>query len=286
MPYAVANRALPRGHHAEYLPELAALGYEGVEVVAAATWDDCWHGPSAGEVACYARQLRRSGLQPLGVRVSLDDHPGLSLLGDEDERKRTEAYLAHLSAVCRDLGGRTLVVSEGRFRGELPLRRAWSRCQEFFTRLLPRIEAHGTVVCLAQQVRAGGDFCLTATECRVLADVLEHPSFGLQINAAALLESKEADKHSVFASLYGRLDLFVANEPELAPLGQPGCIDHAALRRHLSAGGYRGWICLDQESGSFEQLRLSTHGLRSYYGRADNESLRRGRQFRFHVTSC
>lgn len=272
MRLALCNASLPAGAHGAWLPRLGEMGLQGLEVVPAATWDETWYGLSAGQVSRYGRQVRQAGLEVLGLQLSLAEHPGLGWFGDEQSSKETLAYLTHLSSVCRDLGGRTLVIGEGRWREGLDLPRAWRRSLAFFQDLCQRIEAHGTVVCLAPLGPLEGDFCNGAMDCRILADAVDHPALGLQLNARALVESGEMGRHSVFASHYGRLELFVADEPGLLPLGSSQRVDHSAMRRHLSAGGYRGWVCLSQRP-TWGGLDDSVALLSRYYLRQDNLSL-------------
>lgn len=272
MRLALSNASLPPGEHPAWLPRLAASGMAGLKIVPRATWPDTWYGLGAGAVEGYARQVRRAGLAVIGLQVALDDHPGLGWFGDEHASKETLAYLAHLSAVCRDLGGRTLVVADGRWRQGMPMRKAWDASLAFLQALLARIERHGTILCLAPLGPRAGDFCNTANDCRILADALDHPAFGLQLNASALAESGEMGRHAVFASHYGRLELFVADEPDGLPLGCSGQVDHAALRRHLAAGGYRDWVCMTQRPcrGGLER---SIRFFSEHYLRLDNLSL-------------
>jgi len=272
MRLALCNAALPTGTHEEWLPRLGKMGIEGLELVPSATWPQTWYGLTAGQISRYARQVRCAGLEILGLHVPLSEHPGMGWFGSEQASKETLAYLVHMSSICRDLGGRTLVLGEGRWREGLEMRQAWRASLTFFQELCRRIEGHGTVVCLAPLSPMEGDFCNSAMDCRILADAVDHPSFGLQLNARALTENGDMGRHAIFASHYGRLELFVADEPSLLPLGSSQRVDHSAMRRHLSAGGYRGWVCLSQPS-SWGALKCSVSQLAACYLRQDNLSL-------------
>lgn len=272
MRLALNNAALPAAGEA-WLARLPGLGIAGVEIAPRATWRDPWYGLAAGAVEGYGRRLRRHGLACVGLRLDLDEEPGLGWLGEARAAKLALAHLAHLSAICRDLGGHTLVVAGPRWRHGLPVSRAWQRSRSFFLELLGRIEAHGTVLCLAPVGPGQGDFCNSANDCRILADAIEHPAFGLELSASALYENGEMGRHAVFAAHYGRLELFVADEPGGAPLGSGAAVDHAAMRRHLSAGGYRDWVCLAQARAGDAQLLASIAFLADRYRRRDNLSL-------------
>ncbi len=275
MQLALSNAALPAADHRQWLPRLRDLGIGGLEVAPAATWPDL--ASAGGAVREYGQAVQRAGLPVIGLRTALGEQRGLGWLADAAAAQRSQAHLACLAAICRDLGGQTLTLTDGRWRHGLSVKQAWPRTVDFFQRLLERIADYGVVVCLAPLAPAHGDFCTTATDCRILADAIDHPGFGLQINAAALAESGEVGRHAVFASHYGRLEMFVADEPGQALLASSGRVDHAAMRRHLAAGGYRGWVCLNQQADA-EQLERALHNFRTLYLRQDNLSMMLHRQ--------
>lgn len=275
MKLAAANLALPAADQLAWLPRLAELGIAGLEIVPDHAWTDTWHGLDAAAVERYRRAAARAGLAVVGLSGLFDGRPELDLLAEDASAKWAEAQLVHLSAVCRDLGGRTLTLGVGRRRGGLAKPRAWTRLAAAVERVLARIEDHGTVLCLAPMAPAAGEFCHTAQECRMLANAIDHPALGLQLNAHALMANGESG-HAVFAAIYGRLDLFVADEPGLAPLGASGLIDHPALRRHLAASRYDGWLVIEQAAGAAPLATLAA-ALELYdrvYQRPDNLSLR------------
>lgn len=269
---ALDNASLPVGEHAGWLPRLPGLGIGALQLSATHTWADTWHGPRASEAAHTARQLRQAGLRCLGVRVTLDDHPGLGWFADDTARKHTLAYLLQMSAVCRDLGGASLLIGSGRWRRGLAMPQAWRRSVDFLLLLLERMQTHGVLCCLAPLSPQEGDFANLATDCRILADAVDHPALGLAIRSAALADNQEMGRHAVFAAHYGRLELFIADEPGLAPLDHSGQVDHAAMRRHLAAGGYRGWVCLHQRPDA-NTLLPALEQLGRYYLRQDNLTL-------------
>ncbi|MGL1465814.1 hypothetical protein ACSTI9_00385, partial [Vibrio parahaemolyticus] len=68
---------------------------------------------------------------------------------------------------------------------------AWLVCRDLLEAVLPRIEGHSTVLCLAPLGQGNGDFALTANDCRVLADAIDHPALGLQLNSAAQVANND-----------------------------------------------------------------------------------------------
>ena len=273
MKFAVSNRTLPAGGHDHLLPYLRPMGVGGLDIVPSQIWATL----SREEVSPYARAISSCGLEVVGLHDLLDGFDGLGLFGDRETTARTIEHLVTLSAICRDLGGRTLVFgSAGRSRGDLSLEQAWTACEDFLDRLLPKIESHGTVLCIEPTGHSPADFCVTARECRLLVEHVDHPALGTQLNSKAQTENDDSG-HAAFAALRGRLDSFHANEPGAVPFGRSGRVDHPDFRRHLAAISYKGWVTLDQAATSdpLPSLGQSVLVMTDVYLRQDNLSLDR-----------
>lgn len=252
MKLCASTLALPAFDHAFLLPELKRMGLDGIEVVPTHTWADP-DAITAAEVDGFRRAAESAGLQVVGLH-GLD---AAAMFADRDSQQLLLNQLVARSALCRDLGGRTLILG-ARWCHDLPERPAWQAGRDFLERLLPRIEAHGTVLCLAP---GAGDFCTTAKQCYLLTNAVDHPALGLHLSAAALAASGEMG-HVTFAAVRGRLDHFHADEPDLSPVGSTGSIDHADLRRHLAAISYFGWVSVVQRKVpglALEALARSVH---------------------------
>jgi len=279
MKFALSNTALPALNHVELLPRLGDMGFTGLEVAPARIWTDTWRDPDGASVAAYRRAAQAAGLEIVGLHALLDGQPGMSIFQDAGTAQRIEDFLVHISAVCRDLGGRTLVLDGGRQLCGVPHDQAWLKCHAFLERLLPRIEDHGTMLCFEPLCSAEAGFCHTARECRIMATAVDHPAFGLQLNSSALTENGESG-HAIFSAIYGRLEHFTINEPGRVPLGESERVDHAAMRRHLSASGYGGWVSVQQRVAAepLKALAETARFLERYYLRQDNLALHLRRQ--------
>jgi sugar phosphate isomerase/epimerase len=246
MKLAASNLILPAFKHHDLLPALPCAGIEGLEVSPSHTWLDPWDGVPSAEVRAYRKAAASAGLKIVGMHCLLSGRPDLGLFDMPGMGGRTIAYLTQLSAICRDLGGKTLILGP-RWRRRLTERVAWLHGRAFLELLLPRIESHGTVLCFSPIAPEHGDFCTTARECYMLVNAIDHPAFGLHLSAAGLVANGEMG-HAPFASVRGRLEHFHADEPGFAAPGSSGQIDHADLRRHLAAISYTGWVSLVQRN--------------------------------------
>lgn len=268
MKAAASIIALPRYGHRPLLPALGGLGLEGVEVAPDWAWEDPWGAADAG---AYRRAVEGAGLRVVGLHRLLDGRPDLNVLAGGAGRRAAVDALVHLSALCRDLGGRTLVLGAGRRRGAMPAKAAWLALRAFAEELLPRIEAHGTVLCLEPLGPGEGDFCTLARECTLLADALEHPALGLQMNSKAQAENGDRG-HVPFHAVRGRLDLFAVAEPGYVVAGTSGMVDHDDLRRHLRTIRYDGWVTLTQRvtAAPLAGLACGVDFVRGHYFQAES----------------
>lgn len=250
MKRAASNLALPAFDHARHLPRLAARGIAGLEVAPFHTWDVAGEGVTAAQVRDYRRMAELAGMRIIGLHDLTEAPLEVEKFTISAYKAKIMAGLVDLSTICRDLGGRTLILGRRR-RGRLDERAAWIALRGFLEELLPQIEHHGTVLCLAPIGPADGDFCMTARQCTMFANAVDHGSFGLHLDTSGLsAEGKVA--HAIFAAARGRLELFHIDEPGRAPIGSTGTVDHEDFRRHLLASTYPGWVSVVQGAGDAE----------------------------------
>lgn len=262
MKLCISNLALPAFDHQYLFPQIKGMGVDGIEIVPSHTWADP-DAVCAAEINAFRRTAEASDLRVVGLH-GLD---GTAMFADRDSQERLIDTVVARSALCRDLGGRTLILG-ARWRHDLSDRAAWLAGRDFLERLLPRIEPHGTVLCLAP---GQGDFCVTAKECYLLVNAVDHPALGLHLSAAALTATGEMG-HATFAAVRGRLDHFHADEPNLETAGGSGRVDHVDMRRHLAAISYFDWVSVVQRQVpglSMEALCMGTRYVAQTYLPAD-----------------
>lgn len=273
MKYAVSNIALTAYEHSHELTAVAAMGVIGLEVAPSRVWRDTWRGLTSQHVSSYRQQVAQSGLQIIGLHSLLYDQPELRLFRSDNGEGRLLNFLAHLSAVCRDLGGQTLIWGAGRRRGELPRSEARYRAIEFLMQLCDRIAGHGTVFCFEPLGPTDDDFINKATDALDLVMAVNHPALRIQLDAKALVENGEAELET-FTAVRSQLTHFHANEPGLGVLGSSGVVDHQSLGGCLRNIGYNGWVSIEQRMLNAENpladIAQSIAVLRQHYGsRAD-----------------
>ena len=193
----------------------------------------------------YRKAVESAGLRVIGLHSLLYDQPGLALFGGGGQRRETMDFMEHLSRVCRDLGGRTLIWGSGRKRGNVPLEDANKTAVDFFRQLCPKIADHGTCFCFEPLGPDDADFINSALDSLDIVRAVDHPALRVQLDAKALAANDESDI-ATFRAVADHLVHFHANEPGLGVLGTSGDIDHGLLGRNLKDIGYGGAVSIEQ----------------------------------------
>lgn len=271
MRLAISNIALPAYDHAGLFPRLRELGLTGLEVAPSRAWENMDQGPSAHDVDIYRRAVERAGLTVVGLHSLFWQVPDLGLFRAPQARAQTLDFLVRLSALCRDLGGRTLIYGSApaRRRGALSREAAIAEAVRFFNDLCPRIESHGTCFCFEPLGPEDSDFVNSAFESLTIVRAVGHPALRVQLDAKALVANSEVSP-DVFRTTAPYLVHFHANEPDLGIVGSSGKVDHGLLGRMLNDVGYKGFVSIEQrmlsQENSMSDIETSAAALRRCYG--------------------
>ena len=271
MRFAVSNIALTAFDHGRELARLPALGIEGVEVAPSRVWRDTWKGLSPADVGRYRKTVEAAGLGVVGLHSLFFDQPRLGLFKASMERTESLDFLEHLSKVCRDLGGRTLIWGGGRRRGAISTAAARAEAIRFMGELARRIEGHGTCFCFEPLGPNDSDFINSALDSLAIVEKVASPGLKVQLDAKALVENGEATIET-FKAVRSELVHFHANEPGLGTFGGSGKVDHAALGAMLEEIGYGGFVSIEQrlsnDADPLADVAKSVGVLKRCYGSA------------------
>ncbi|MCH7935527.1 MAG: sugar phosphate isomerase/epimerase [Proteobacteria bacterium] len=266
---AVSNIALPAFDHADDFGRLREFGIEAIEVAPSRVWQDTWKGLAPDAVADYRRRIEDAGLDVVGLHSLFYDQPRLGLFKEPTERAESLDFLEHLSGVCRDLGGRTLIYGGGRQRGALPEDEALAEAVDFFGELTKRVETHGTCFCFEPLGPGDSDFINSALDSLAIVEEVASPALRVQLDAKALVENGEAVIET-FEAVRSKLVHFHANEPGLGVLGSTGEVDHALFGNALHAIGYKGYVSIEQrmlsQTDPLADLMTSAEVVKAAYG--------------------
>jgi sugar phosphate isomerase/epimerase len=243
---AVSNIAWPIPEQDRVLAALRDLGVSAVEVAPTKLFPD----PSAATPAdadAARRWWADQGFAIVAAQALLFGQPELTLFDSAETRERTLDYLARVLVVCGRLGAGACVFGspKNRRRGDLPESETRDTAVSFFRRLAAHAADAGTTVVLeANPPRYGADFVTRAAEAIALVRAVDHPAFRLHLDTACMTLAGDPVTET-FAAGFPLLGHFHASEPDLAPPGPGGAVDHAGFAAELARRGYAGWVSLE-----------------------------------------
>jgi sugar phosphate isomerase/epimerase len=246
MRYAICNETYVDWPFAKACEHAASCGYTGLEIAPFTL------ASLATEVAPSARaELRRTmqaaGLECVGLHWLLAKTEGFHATHpDPAVRQRTVEYLGELARLCVDLGGRVLVFGSPKQRSLLPgvsHEQATHHLEEVFSRLVPVLEATGTVVALEPLSPVETDVLTTAKETCRLIERIGSPHVRLHLDVKAMSSEPLAIPDIIHASA-GHLEHFHANDVNLQGPGF-GDVDFVPIFRALDEIHYTGWVSVE-----------------------------------------
>jgi len=266
---AVSNIALSAYRHEEDLKSLPGMGFLGLEVAPSRVWKNTWQGLSPKSVERYRNEVKNAGLSIVGLHSLFYDKPELGLFRDTETRRSTLDFMVHLSKICRDLGGKTLIYGAGRWRRSLSINDAITQSLDFFSDLIPRIEEHRTVFCFEPLGSSDTDFINSVYDSINFVKRVNHPAMRVQLDAKALVINGEM-KSEVFQAAAPFLVHVHANEPDLGILGTSGLVDNHKMANLLRNINYEGYVSIEQKmigkKAPLEALQRSAKVLEECYG--------------------
>ena len=246
MKIAVSNIGFRPFEHEEELEALYSMDVAAIEVAPSRVWPNTWDGLAPRDIENYRSTVAGKGIDIVGLHSLLFDHPELGLFGGLQRRTNLLRFFVHLSGICRDLGGYTLIWGGGRMRGDVALEEAKSVAIDFFGELALQIEAHGTCFCLEPLAPEDTDFINSVLEAQEIVHAVNQSSLKVQIDAKALAANGEL-RTEIFEAVSKDLVHYHANEPGFEVLGSSGIVDHSAAGQCLRTIGYNAYVSLEQK---------------------------------------
>jgi sugar phosphate isomerase/epimerase len=246
MKFAICNETFKDWPFERAFEFARECGYTGIEF-APFTMNKNAYEISAdrrAEVRCQAEQ---AGLDVVGLHWLLAFTEGYYLTtSDADVRTKTAQYLMALADLCRDLGGRVLVLGSPQQRNLLPgvsLNQAMQYAADVLQQAMPKFEELGVVLAVEPLGPEEGDFLLTAEQGRQLIDMVASPACRLHLDVTAMSsEAKPID--SIIQDNVDLLAHFHANDANRRGPGM-GKIDFIPILKTLLDVGYDDWVSVE-----------------------------------------
>ncbi len=267
MEFAMCNDLCEGWDFADVCALAADAGYEALELAPFTVCDSVTEASPA-----LRRGLRetaaRHGLQIVGLHWLLAGPAGLSLSSpDPAVLERTAGYLRSEVDVCRDLGGRTMVLGSPKQRALGPgqtYEEVWTRCLSTFRSLAAYAEPRGVCLCLEPLARTETNFICTAAEARRLVEAVAHPAFQMVLDVKAMCADEEPIPDIIRKSA-PHLRHFHANDASRRAPGF-GDTDFVPIGASLREIGYSGCVSVEVFDFSAGPERIAREGLRYLKG--------------------
>lgn len=248
MKLAVSNIAWEHSDLPDHLALIRSLGCHGVELAPSCIW------PEPVNASTIQRNEIKHLIQGLGLEITgfhalLYTRPDLQLFESRDSLCKTVDYLKQLIRLCSDMGGKILVF--GSPKNRLRAGREYAEClawaAEGFAQTAREAEQFDVTICIEPLAPDETDFIQSSEEGMKLVGLVDHPNFGLHLDAKAMIGACE-DAMEVLRKYARHVRHFHAGDPGLAPPGSTG-VDHAPFGKGLREFGYKGYVSIEMRRG-------------------------------------
>jgi len=266
---AISNISLPPYDHTRELSAIRELGFLGIEIAPSRVWTQT-ENVRFSQIESYRQSVENAGLKVIGLHSLFFDQPDKGLFLGEEVRNKTMDYLVHLSSLCADLGGKTLVFGSppARRRNGLSVDEADKLTISFFEALAERISSHGTCFVIEALGESESDYINSAAHALRITKSVNRKELRGHLDAKALTEADEV-RPEIFECAAPFLEHYHANDPGLGVLGGSGEIDHFLLGNLLKNIGYKGFVSAEQrmisESDPIDSAKASYLVLKRHY---------------------
>lgn len=277
MKLAVSNIAWAPEEDATAAAVLGEFGVQRIEVAPTVRWAAPLE-VGEDEAVAYRAQWQAWGIEIVALQSLLFGRPDLTVFGSDDTRDAMVEYLAGMCRLARWLGATRLVFGSpaNRRPGALADADRNRIGTAFFRAVGARAHAEGTVVCIEPNpVEYGCEWIRSVKDAAALAEAVDHPGFGLHLDAGGMLLNGDAADDVVAALAHPGVRHVHASDPMLAPLGAGHTRSadwHQALAAVLARADYDGCVSLEMrrqpEGDRAALLRASVGRFTGWYGGA------------------
>ena len=246
MRFAICNETFRDWPFQNALAFAQQLGYTGIEM-APFTIKKSAFDISPEKRAEVRRQVEDAGLEVVGLHWLLAFTEGYYVTSPDPEvRNETSAYFSELARLCRDLGGRVLVLGSPQQRNLLPgvsSEEAIQYAAEVITGAADTFDQTGVTLAVEPLGPQEGDFLVTAAEAIDLIERVGLPNVRLHLDVKAM-STEEQTIPEVIRSGAPYLEHFHANDPNLRGPGM-GDVDFVPIFQALQDVDYQGWVSVE-----------------------------------------
>lgn len=244
MKLAFSNIAWGRHDDPAVLDLLRSHHVGGIEVAPTKVWPQ-WEDAGIAAARAYRDRLLGEGFLVPALQAVLFGKPEAQLFTAEGESLFVD-HLIRVAGLAEALGAGVVVLGAPRQRdpGTLEADAAMNRAAQVMLRLARVYADHGTCLCIEPNpARYGCNFVRTVREGAELVRRVDHPGFGLHLDAAGMhLEGDTID--TAWREAGSLVRHYHISEPDLAGFETPE-VPHRHNLATLHDAGYPGWYSVE-----------------------------------------
>jgi len=246
MKFAICNETFQDWPFEQAFAFARECGYTGIEI-APFTIANNARDISAEKRAEVRRQAEAADLEVIGLHWLLAKTEGYYLTTpDKAVRSETASYLGELARLCRDLGGKVLVLGSPQQRNLLPgvtNAEAMEHAAACLRQAMPTFAECDVMLAVEPLAPAEGDFLLTAESGIELIGMVDSPNCELHLDVKAM-SSESKPVPDVIRDSADHMIHFHANDPNLRGPGM-GDTDFVPIFEALRDVKYDGWVSVE-----------------------------------------
>lgn len=247
MKIALCNEMFENRPVAEVCSVAGRLGYNGIEIAPFTL------SGSATDVTAEQRKEVRQiiedhGLEVVGLHWLFVGPTGLHMTSPDDAVwTRTRDYLSCLLDLCRNLGGKVLVVGSPKQRNLVDGQTkegAWQRVVQLFRAVLDKAGRLGVTLCIEPLSPEETDFINTVSEGVQMVHQINHPNFKVHLDVKAMC-SEPGPVPDIIRSVKAEdIGHFHVNDPNLYGPGM-GDVDYGPIAEAIRDIGWDKWLSVE-----------------------------------------
>jgi sugar phosphate isomerase/epimerase len=246
MKFAICNETFQDWPFEKAFAFARDCGYTGIEM-APFTIDADARNISTQKRAEVRRQIEDAGLETVGIHWLLAKTEGFYLTTPDDAvRRATGEYLGELARLCRDLGGRVMVLGSPQQRNVLvgvTHDEAMRLAADCIQGALPKLEECDVTLAIEPLGPSEGNFLNRAEQGVELAEMIGSPNCRLHLDVKAM-SSEAKPIPQIIRDSASLLEHFHANDPNLKGPGM-GEVEFEPIFEALGEIDYRGWVSVE-----------------------------------------
>lgn len=244
--YAICNETYQDWKLETALAHAKESGYDAIEIAPFTL------APTAYDVTAKQRgeirnKIEDAELDVVGLHWLLAKTEGFYLTTpDDDVRQKTSDYFCELARLCRDLGGKIMVLGSPQQRNLLPgvsESEAMKLAADCIRKAMPTLEQCNITLALEPLGPAEGDFLNTAEKGLELMDLIDSPNCQIHLDVKAM-SAEDKPIPQIIHETHPHIAHFHANDPNKRGPGM-GDVDFVPIFQALKEVGYNGWVSVE-----------------------------------------